>query len=273
MRINIYLIVFFVPFFNSCGGDSKASKQGESTDSSTADQDAAKGKPFHIVSDLDDTLKITDVANPLGSIFNGLLSEDSFAGMSKLINKIAEKALTFDLVSGSPTLVIDRVESFLATNDYPRPKEIYLNDRLGRESSEQHKISTLEMLFKENKAGFILIGDDTELDPKIYQDLDRKYPGKVLAIYIKKVTGQTLIKIKTNSFTSAFDVAYWEMLAGRLSEEAVIEVGESILEADEKLPRPSFVVCPKEGDRLVLDLHPDLSDLYENIWSKLKKGC
>jgi phosphatidate phosphatase APP1 len=51
-----------------------------------------------------------------------------------------------------------------------------------------HKFKEIENIMKAYPAlNFVLIGDSGQEDPKIYREVVKKFPGRVLAVYIRDV--------------------------------------------------------------------------------------
>jgi phosphatidate phosphatase APP1 len=63
-----------------------------------------------------------------------------------------------------------------------------LRDLLGSSAGRDATSVLLnEFLDLHPRLRFVLLGDSGEHDPKIYADLVRAYPGRVLAVYIREV--------------------------------------------------------------------------------------
>jgi hypothetical protein len=128
---------------------------------------ARAGQRIAIVSDLDDTIKTTEVANPLKAIFHSVARTDGFAGMPELYN--AEAAPLF-VITGSPRILKFRVKAFLKKNDYhasriyvrnwftrhpERVAAIYIHRITGKELPDGEKsfVTAIDLAQEEFEAG------------------------------------------------------------------------------------------------------------------------
>jgi phosphatidate phosphatase APP1 len=208
--------------------------------------------PFVLVSDVDDTVKITSVLNRSRAVRNAISSELVFAGMAELYRQLLgpdspHERLRF--ISGSPRVVRDEIHEMLDESDFPRYDLTVRRNRDVRGSVLRFKTDSLKQLYGTARGPFILIGDDTESDPDVYEKFAASKPGQVLAIYIRQIRGVPLPAGQT-PFVTAYDIAVQERLAGRLTDEQVTAVGNAVLESKGRTLLPSFQICPKrfEGD-------------------------
>ena len=137
-----------------------------------------------------------------------------------------------------------------------------------------YKKKKLKELYGGSKGkSFILIGDDTENDPEVYADFSArtKQRNKVLAIYIRKITGRDLPKGSTG-FVTAYDLALYEFKAGRLSEKDALVVGEAVLQSENNVFLPDFQQCPREFVQIP-GLPETLARLKTKIDERIKTIC
>lgn len=199
---------------------------------------------IRVVSDIDDTLKITNVGDPLAMVVNGLFSSRAFAGMRELYVAFgAQRSYAFDYVTGAPEILGFRVRKFLYAGGFP-PGGIHLKPS-GRESTRAYKVRVIRALFDANPSDrFILIGDDTQADFDAYDDLFRAAPDRILAIYIRQVTHRRLPP-SASGFLTAFDIARTEYLMDRFTVDQTAPVAFRILnEPRVKRIIPAFGYCP-----------------------------
>ena len=153
---------------------------------------------FGIISDLDDTVLKSDVTSlpqMLGTVLTGnARTRLPFPGVSALYRALVrEKAGTNPIfyVSSSPWNFYDLLWTFLKYRRLPLGP-LFLRD-WGAElfsGGSHHKHTIIERLMKTYPAlPFVLIGDSGEQDPEIYAEVVRRNPGRVLAVYIRRVTG------------------------------------------------------------------------------------
>jgi hypothetical protein len=232
------------------------------TTSSSAVKDAdgtpPSSVPYTIVSDIDDTVKITDVPDPLQALINGVFGRSVFSGMSELYTQLLTTQPPADgqyhrmiFLSGGPsqlaselrsTLVVDRgfpAADFLLKTHWPEPE------------IQAFKEGQLQVIAPKINGAFILLGDDTEKDPEALTDFAASAAGqgRVLAIYIHKVTGRALPGGVSSAFYTAFDVALAELAAGRLTADQAAAIGDVVLAAAQNTPAslfPSYAFCPED---------------------------
>jgi phosphatidate phosphatase APP1 len=153
-----------------------------------------------IISDVDDTLKISNVPNRRDLFHNTFARAFTpIPGMPALYQACAAAGAAFHYVSGSPWQLFEPLSQFWREHVYPwgsfHLKRFRLREtaRKMRTTSPQkvHKRAAIEPLvaaFPHRR--FILIGDAGEQDPDIYASLMRDYPEQVAHIYIRSVRGR-----------------------------------------------------------------------------------
>lgn len=201
---------------------------------------------IRVVSDIDDTAKISHVQNRAALIMNGLFSSRAFTGIKELYNSFqTNRGYSFDYVSGAPEAVRFRVSRFIHSSGLPLG-EIHLRAASGKETLRDYKFKVIrEIILAHPNDRFIFIGDDTQSDFDVYDDLFRYAPDRVLSIYIRKVTNHKLPP-SVYPFMTAFDVARTEFSMGRFTTADVAPIALSIL-SERRLGRivPHFSFCPK----------------------------
>lgn len=151
-----------------------------------------------VISDLDDTVKITEVLDRKAMLQNTFFKEFvAVPGMSALYQNLAQEGVSFHYLSSSPIQLYPALSDFLEKEGFPKGS-MHLRESTswktlipGEGDSRRHKEQNIERLLETfPKRRFILIGDSGEADPEIYADIARKYPKKILAIAIRNVTGE-----------------------------------------------------------------------------------
>ncbi len=150
----------------------------------------APSAPFFVVSDLDDTLSITNVVHKAGLLKAALgqdeTSQPAVPGMAAFYQclKADHPARpAFMLVSGSPRQYLDRIRGFLTRNDFP-VFGIALRD-LGPKTLSDYKQPIIRRVMNEVPNPVVLVGDSGEHDPEVYRQMNAEFPGRVKAIYIR----------------------------------------------------------------------------------------
>ncbi|KAJ3258212.1 hypothetical protein HDU77_002384 [Chytriomyces hyalinus] len=146
---------------------------------------------FSIITDLDDTIKDSDVyRGPSAALNNALFtpSSSSIAGMSVLYNHFAaDCAMAFHYVSASPFQLLDMINNFLIGDEFPSGS-VTLRDVWNQASRKAYKDEVIKGLFtKYPKRKFILIGDAGEKDAEVYASVLKTYPDRVAKILIRSV--------------------------------------------------------------------------------------
>ena len=157
------------------------------------------GSKVGIISDVDDTIMITQVPTLWKAVYNVLFANPkkraSVPGMSVLFTKLAAlfPEAPFFYLSTSPWNVESSIRHFINDHGFPAGP-LLLRDLDPRPKTfiptgVQHKLEFAEQLmgdFPDMK--FILIGDDGQKDPTTYATIARRYPGRVIAIGIRQLS-------------------------------------------------------------------------------------
>lgn len=209
---------------------------------------------FVVISDIDDTVMYTGVANKLRMIwslfFLGAQSRVAFPGVAAFYRALhagAEKneANPMLYVSRGPWSLYEVLEEFFTIHDFPVGPILFLRDwgltakRFLPRRAKGHKLELIRrMLTVYAEWPFILIGDSGQHDPDIYAQIVRENPGRVKVIYIRNISSnpsrteeiETLATEVTAAgselLLSADTVVMAEHAAGRglIDSEALMEV-------------------------------------------------
>ena len=232
---------------------------------------------YTLVTDIDDTLKISNVSSYLGVIRYGLFGREMFAGSKELMQQLANNADHVVYLSGSPTELRTRLESLLVTQNGFPAGEFRLRDWFETSSSATFKLGELEKLAHEGRDSFIFLGDDTESDPEVYTQFLAHHPQvQGLGMYIHRVNARSLSS-GAIPFTTVFDVALNEVEQGRLTPSQALRVGEAVLHAGRKeLLFPNFKNCPRGYNTEigpVASQNAGLVDLHQQILNRIHSYC
>jgi phosphatidate phosphatase APP1 len=159
---------------------------------------------YGIISDLDDTVIQTSATNLLRMARTVLVrnahSRLPFEGVAEFyralqLGRNGKRNNPFFYVSSSPWNLYDLLDDFLELNDVP-PGPLLLRDMsLARKQTKPeasahhgHKLHEIDnLLLTYPELPFVLIGDSGQEDANIYREVVRRYPGRILAIYIRDV--------------------------------------------------------------------------------------
>ncbi|CAF1096439.1 unnamed protein product [Rotaria sp. Silwood1] len=156
-----------------------------------------------IISDIDDTIKISEVFDKIRLLANTFIFPfKPVSGMSDLYQKwqIHNKNCTFHYLSSMPDQLYTLTQEFINSNNFPngsfhmrhfRWAIISLFDFLHSQSTFDHKIKYLRFFLLNTIRNFVLIGDSGEKDPEIYGTITREYPERIRAIFIRAVNDES----------------------------------------------------------------------------------
>jgi Phosphatidate phosphatase APP1, catalytic domain len=164
-----------------------------------------------VISDIDDTIKITHVLDRNATLRNTFLEPfRPVPDMAGVYHGWAEKAgAQFCYVSASPWQLYSPLADFIRSNGFPAGV-VYLKSFRWKdktlfnlfEGPEKYKPGVIDPLMKRfPNRRFVFVGDSGERDPEIYGALARKHPQQVAKILIREVRDEGS---ETNRFNTAF---------------------------------------------------------------------
>lgn len=152
-----------------------------------------------VVSDVDDTIKHSDVRNRRALLENTFLKEfKEVPGMAERYSAWARGGARFHYVSASPWQLYPALSDFIHDEGFPagsfHMKSLRLKDATVLElldSPDELKRTYIEELMVQfPRRRFLLVGDSGEVDPEVYGEIGRRHPGQVERIFIRDVTGE-----------------------------------------------------------------------------------
>ncbi|MBY6204245.1 phosphatase domain-containing protein [Halomonas denitrificans] len=162
---------------------------------------------FVVISDIDDTVMYTGVANKLKMIWRlfatGAESREAFPGVGDFYRALhagpdGQQDNPMLYVSRAPWSIYEMLEAFFQRHDIPVGPVLFLRDwgltvqRPLPRRAVDHKRDVIEdMLDLYDDLPFVLIGDSGQHDPEVYLDIVERHPGRVTAVYIRDVTGSS----------------------------------------------------------------------------------
>lgn len=194
-----------------------------------------------IISDIDDTIKISRIRAFRYSIVQSQLSTNVFLGMPELYELLLESQQDSELfyVSNAPTfLMADSHSLFLNTNHFPKAENLITRKNFF--NSRHKRNSVISLLNKYPSNTVILIGDDGEKDPEVYQELRKELEplGYRVHIFIRQLYTLKNIENSTkalspvefpiHSFISPLDLALELNQLGLLQNSAVSNIGDIV---------------------------------------------
>jgi phosphatidate phosphatase APP1 len=170
-----------------------------------------------VISDIDDTIKVTKVPAGKKTVLRRTFLEP-YEAVPKMRDRYAELHegpgdVSFHYVSGSPWQIYRLLRQFLIEESrFPEGtfhmKSLRKNlfDRgswqdirnfvlAGETATLEQKIEQItELMINLPGRDFVLFGDSGEKDPEVYRALARLFPGRVKEIFIRDVLGQRLTR-------------------------------------------------------------------------------
>lgn len=158
---------------------------------------------YGIISDIDDTVVETGVTRRIAmarTVFLGnARTRLPFKGVAAFYDALHQGVKAggtnpLFFVSSSPWNFYDLLVEFMELHAIP-PGPLLLRDlgvdrrKLFERPGIQHKLGCIRpILDSYPELKFVLIGDSGERDPEIYRQIVREYPGRILAIYIRRIS-------------------------------------------------------------------------------------
>lgn len=149
-----------------------------------------------VISDIDDTVKITNVAHRRELLANTFLREfAAVPGMVEAFRRLAGSGTAFHYVSASPWQLAPSLCEFFTAAGLPAGsmhlKLFRLKDStpLGRlPSRKRSKRRAIERILADFPGRrFVLVGDSGERDPEVYAAVARRHPEQVQSVLIRQV--------------------------------------------------------------------------------------
>ncbi|KAI1471798.1 uncharacterized protein F4812DRAFT_193036 [Daldinia caldariorum] len=174
-----------------------------------------------VISDIDDTIKITQTSDPIGILRTTFLDKPEVcSGMPELyrfIQSLVQESTPWFYLSASPYNLYPFLRDFREQN-YPHGT-IILRDASWMSlpgllttltlGTEDYKVDRMEKIHSWlPKRKMICIGDSTQSDPEAYGEIYRAYPGWVKLIFIRKVEDIAAIGIEAKNEPERFEKAF-----------------------------------------------------------------
>lgn len=182
---------------------------GQSTVAVEGEVRLIPGGGLSVISDIDDTIKVSGVGNRKELLANTFLREfKSVSGMAELYQQWASAGTSFHYVSSSPWQLYRALQGLHTELSFPAGtmhlRNFRIRDQLFKKFRiRRHgKVSAIESLLKGlPQQKFVLIGDSGEKDPEIYRRICRRFPGRVSGLFIRdlpdrRMTTERLLKLK-----------------------------------------------------------------------------
>ncbi|KAI1764846.1 hypothetical protein GGR53DRAFT_520032 [Hypoxylon sp. FL1150] len=181
----------------------------------------AEPQGWGVISDIDDTIKITQTSDPIGILRTTFLDKpEPCPGMPQLykfIQSVIQDTSPWFYLSASPYNLYSFLREFRQQH-YPHGT-IILRDAswmslpgllttltLGTEDYKVDRMEKIHSWIPQRK--MICIGDSTQSDPEAYGEIYRSFPGWVKVILIRKVEDIAAIGIEAKNEPERFEKAF-----------------------------------------------------------------
>ncbi len=165
---------------------------------------AGPSAEYGVISDIDDTVIVTGVTNPLKRAWALFLTEHRvrlpFPGVDAFYAALqhgkgtgAENPIFY--VSSSPWNLYEHLDEFLGVHHIPTGPLLLRDWGLSSQGfapggGHSHKLEKIRGLMETlAHLPFILIGDSGQEDAEHYRTIVREFPGRILCVYIRNVPG------------------------------------------------------------------------------------
>lgn len=168
-----------------------------------------------VISDIDDTIKISNVADKKALMRNVFTQPyQPVPGMAAVYGAWQDQGAVFHYVSGSPWQLFPPLAEFVTQQKFPpgtfhmkyfRLKDSSVIDFLSADQ-RTHKESVISKILTDfPDRHFILMGDSGEQDPEIYTAIARRFPDQIIGVYIHDVGGMVPGSARFVDFSTALD--------------------------------------------------------------------
>ncbi len=175
---------------------------------------------WSIISDIDDTVKISEVTERKKLMNHTFYQEfEAVSGMAKLYNKWLQSEGALHFVSSSPWQLYPELAEFIDQAQFPSAdyglKSFRFKDssllNLFAKSTETKPPQIIQQLKRYPQRKFILVGDSGELDPEIYAKIQQQYPTQIKQILIRNVTDESPNSLRFQTLFKDLDPDLWQL--------------------------------------------------------------
>ncbi len=193
--------------------------QGEAKGDFSGEVQLIPESGLSVISDIDDTIKISNVLDKKALIRNTFVEPYKVAkGMPEYYQRLEEQDAYFHYVSASPWQIYPSMKLFMDSH-YPKGTVALRYFRLTDSSlinflqpSTEYKNTQIKQIIQRYpKHQFLLIGDSGEHDPEIYASIYRQFPEAIKSIQIRAVKGSDLSDKRFSDDFKGIPKLVWEV--------------------------------------------------------------
>ncbi|KAI9591702.1 hypothetical protein BDF19DRAFT_453939 [Syncephalis fuscata] len=240
-----------------------------------------------VISDIDDTIKMTGILHGVKTVLGNTFFKKTtdVPGMASVYNEWYKRGVAFHYVSNGPWQLYPMLDQFFREHQFP-PGAAHLRMYDGISAvlqdvpgqTKQDRIIDIFNDFPHRR--FILVGDSGEKDPEVYADIAKRFPDRVVCIFIHDVTtpmllDQVQIKMETavgkttsRSSSPTADGAAVQKKDGESDVEKENDFGQRIRSRLSKL-KEQFHKDLHEGSETVADLFDWADDKVDDAQNDL----
>ncbi len=223
-----------------------------------------------IVSDIDDTIKMSHVRNRMDSISNARRTKNRFEGMNSLyhlmLNGIEDSKIYY--LTNAPGWLMKRAHTkLLANGNFPEGEVLFRE----KESSDEHKVKALREIIRMDQPNrMILLGDNGERDIAFYSQIREEFPEVEFFQFIRIVYSPSdydeILNLESGQmgFVTPLEIALVlrqnAILPDAQANAFIWEIGDSIL-------NDAF----EDGDRNRPKFFPDWQNCETFEWPSIKE--
>lgn len=169
-----------------------------------------------VISDIDDTIKHTDVCRRR-RMLQRTFSEpfESIDGMAEVYREWGRSGALFHYVSSSPWQIFDALNEFLIAGGFPlgsmHLKWFRLRDEVLKRWSivrRKSKVGVIRGLIKRMpQRKYVLVGDSGEKDPEMYAKIAQRHPEQVLRICIRQIEERPLDSMRLSKIYRRYGIS------------------------------------------------------------------
>ena len=184
-----------------------------------------------VISDIDDTIKISEVIDKKALIEHVFFKDYEVApGMPNFYAELEKQGAFFHYISASPWQLYPSLKPFVDAH-YPKGSFSLRHFRVTDSSfihffrsSMDFKIGAITRIIERYPAHrFILIGDSGENDPEVYATIFERFPQNIRKILIREVIGSDLSPERKKQVFAHVPESNWDFYDLPLSTQELLE--------------------------------------------------
>ena len=176
-----------------------------------------------ILSDLDDTIKITQSSGDPGD----LVGTKIFTGIPGFFAATRDYTNELHVLSASPSFMRSHINNLFKKYKIDVRSLTLRSDIF--EDKFKYKVREIKKLLDRTTDDFILIGDDLGEDPEVYAEIMQLYPNRILAAYIHVINDRFISHLNLTRLYATSELYIREYSAGRMLKSQVLDGLEELM--------------------------------------------